>query len=77
MLELNELKKLKVLFITPALLHCEEYHSFECDLLMIPDMQLYQNHKALISKAIDRCNPNRVLGLYHTLMSSRFSSVVE
>lgn len=35
-------------------------------------MHLYHNQNAFISKIIAKTNPNRVLGLYHTLMSDHY-----
>lgn len=63
---------MKLLFITPSLFKCEEYHEFECDLLLMGDMHLYHNQNPFISKIIAKTNPNRVLGLYHTLMSDHY-----
>ena len=74
-LELYELKKLKLLFITPTLFKCEEYHEFECDLLIVGDMHLYHNSTQLISKFIAKTNPNRVMGLYHTLMPEHYINI--
>jgi hypothetical protein len=39
---------------------------------MIGDMHLYHNQHSFISKMIAKTNPNRVLGLYHTLMSDHY-----
>ena len=74
-LELYELKKLKLLFITPTLFKCEEYHEFECDLLIVGDMHLFQNNAQLISKFVAKTNPNRMLGLYHTLMPEHYKNL--
>lgn len=76
-LELYELKKLKLLFITPSLFKCEEYHEFECDLLMVGDMHLYFNHSQLLQKMVAKTNPNRMLGLYHTLMPEHYQDQVK
>ena len=35
-------------------------------------MHLYHSHNAFISKMIAKTNPNRVLGLYHTLMADHY-----
>ena len=75
-LELFELRKLKLLFVTPSLLACEDYHRFDCDLLMIPDLQLYHEHHSLLHKAITGCNPGRVLGLYHSLLPHRYLDLI-
>ena len=40
------------------------------------DLHLYQDHSNLIASMISRTNPNRVLALYHTLMPSRYSSII-
>jgi hypothetical protein len=74
-LELYELKKLKLLFITPSLFKCEEYHEFECDLLIVGDMHLYHDHSPFISRLVAKTNPNRMLGLYHTLMSEHYKGL--
>lgn len=71
-LELYELKKLKLLFITPSLFKCEEYHEFECDLLIVGDMHLYHKHSQFLAKVITKTNPNRMLGLYHTLIPDHY-----
>ena len=75
-LELFELRKLKLLFLTPSLLACEDYHRFECDLLIAPDLQLYHNNQSLLHKAISATNPGRILGLYHSLLPSRYSNLI-
>ena len=75
-LELYELKKLKLLFITPSLFKCEEYHEFECDLLIIGDMHLYHRHAQLLQKFVAKANPNRMLGLYHTLMPEHYKGLL-
>ncbi len=41
-------------------------------MLLIADMHLYHNHSSLLSKMIAKTNPNRVLGLYHTLMPEHY-----
>lgn len=76
-LELYELKKLKLLFITPSLFRCEEYHEFECDLLMVGDMHLYHKHSQFLTKMIAKTNPNRMLGLYHTLMPEHYQEQIK
>lgn len=35
-------------------------------------MHLYHNQAAFVSRIISKTNPNRVLGLYHTLMSEHY-----
>jgi hypothetical protein len=64
------------MFITPNLFKCEEYHEFECDLLLVDDLHLYHGQSAFISKIISKTNPNRVLGLYHTLMTEHYRDLM-
>ena len=75
-MEWYELKKLKLMFITPNLFKCEEYHEFECDLLLVDDLHLYHGQSSFISKIISKTSPNRVLGLYHTLMTEHYRDII-
>lgn len=40
-------------------------------------MHLYHNNSNFISKIISKTNPNRVLGLYHTLMSEHYKEHIK
>lgn len=43
---------------------------------MIGDMHLYHRHTQLLQKFIAKTNPNRVLGLYHTLMPEHYKGLL-
>lgn len=40
-LELYEMRKIKLLFISPSVFKHEEYLEFHCDLLVVTDLHLY------------------------------------
>lgn len=39
---------------------------------MVGDMHLYYRHSQLLQKMVAKTNPNRMLGLYHTLMPEHY-----
>lgn len=41
MLELYEMKKIKLLFVSPSVFKLEQYLDFHCDLLVVADLHLY------------------------------------
>lgn len=69
MLELYEMKKIKLLFVSPSVFKLEQYLDFHCDLLVVADLHLYLQAEWFLTKIVDKCNPGRFLGLYSTLMS--------
>ena len=77
-LELYELKKLKLLFISPSLFKAEEYHQFECDLLLMLDLHLYTKNQAseeFFNKVVEKSSPGKVLGLHSTLIYENYLSL--
>lgn len=60
------MKKTKLFFINPSLFKLEEYHEFDCDLLVLGDLHLFKKSTDFMEKIIEKCSPNRVLGLYST-----------
>lgn len=65
-----ELKKLKLLFVSPSMLKNEPQLEFESELLVICDFEQYRGDPAFVNNIILRTKPGRVLGIYPTLLQN-------
>lgn len=43
---------------------------------MVGDMHLYTRYSQLLQKMVAKTNPNRILGLYHTLMPEHYQEMI-
>ena len=61
-------KKAQVIICASILFKAEQYHEFECDLLVLCDMHLYTNQGAyeLFRQIVNKTSPARILGLHNT-----------
>lgn len=67
-LEMYELKKLKLLFITPSMFKNETLIEFESELLVFCDFEHLRGEANFVNNVISRTKPGRVLGIYSTLL---------
>lgn len=63
-----ELKKLKLLFITPSMLKNETLIEFESELVVFCDFEQLKGEANFVNNVISRTKPGRVLGIYPTLL---------
>lgn len=65
-----ELKKLKLLFVTPSMFKNETLIEFESQLLVFCDFEHLRGEADFVNNVISRTKPGRVLGLYPTLIQN-------
>lgn len=63
-----ELKKLKLLFVTPSMFKNETLIEFESELLVFCDFEQFRGEPNFVNNVISRTKPGRVLGIFPTLL---------